>query len=149
MGSLFPLGEAGIPGLMATPAELRHLDKVQALMSLLEGHGHVVMDRIGARKLVTWRRMSALVAGRRDNPRIAALLRLTGLEMKMRQYEEGRGFILYVEKRAGWPAVDLAWESPRCPAYPLGDQGPRIVAGARRLTRLGSGVVARGKARPG
>lgn len=112
MGSLFPLGEAGIPGLMATPAELRHLDKVQALMSLLEGHGHVVMDRIGARKLVTWRRMSALVAGRRDNPRIAALLRLTGLEMKMRQYEEGRGFILYVEKRAGWPAVDLAWESP-------------------------------------
>ena len=108
----FPVGEAGLPGLLATPAERRHLDKVQALMSLLEGHGHVVMDRIGARRLVTWRRMSALVARRRDNPRVAALLRLTGLELKMRQYEEGRAFVLYVERRAGWSAVDLAWESP-------------------------------------
>ncbi len=108
----FSLGEAGIPGLMATPAELRRLDKVQALMSLLEGHGHVVMDRIGSRQLVTWRRMSGLLAQRRNNPRVAALLRLTGLEMKLRQYEEGRDFILHVERRAGWSAVDIAWESP-------------------------------------
>ena len=108
----FRLDEAGLPGLVATPAERRQLDKVQALMSLLEGHGHVVMDRIGARHLVTWRRMSSLVARRRDNPRVAALLRLTGLEMKMRQYEEGRDFILHVAERAGWSAVDRAWESP-------------------------------------
>ena len=106
------LGEAGIPGLMATPSELRRLDRVQALMSLLEGHGHVVMDRIGARRLVTWRRMSGLLTRRRNNPRLAALLRLTGLEMKLRQYEEGRDFILHVERRAGWSAVDIAWESP-------------------------------------
>lgn len=108
----FSLGEAGIPGLMATPAELRRLDKVQALMSLLEGHGHVVMDRIGARQLDTWHRMSGLVTQRRNNPRVAALLRLTGLEMKLRQYQEGRDFILHVEREAGWSAVDIAWESP-------------------------------------
>ena len=108
----FSLGEAGIPGLMATPAELRRLDKVQALMSLLEGHGHVVMDRIGARQMVTWRRMSGLLTQRRKNPRMAALLRLTGLEMKLRQYQEGRDFVLYVERKAGWSAVDIAWESP-------------------------------------
>lgn len=112
VGSLLSPGEAGLPGLMATPAELECLDKVQALMSLLEGHGHVVMDRIAARRLVTWHRMSALVTRRRNSPRVAALLRLTGLEMKLRQYEEGRDFILYVERRAGWSAVDLAWESP-------------------------------------
>ena len=106
------IGEAGLPGLMATPEELRRLDTIQALMSLLEGHGHVVMDRIGERCLATWSRMSALVTQRTNNPRIAALLRLTGLEMKFRQYQEGRDFILYVERRAGWSAVDLAWESP-------------------------------------
>jgi len=107
-----PLGEAGLLGLMATPEELRSIDRVQALMTLLEGHGHVVMDRIGARELVSWRRMSGLTAGRRRNPRTAALLRLAGLEMKMRQYEEGREFILAVERRAGRGAVDLAWQSP-------------------------------------
>ena len=110
--ALLSPGEAGLPGLMATPAELECLDRVQALMCLLEGHGHVVMDRIAARNLVTWRRMSNLVMQRRQNPRMAALLRLTGLEMKFRQYEEGRDFILHVEQRAGWSAVDLAWHSP-------------------------------------
>ena len=107
-----PVGEAGVLGLMATPAELEHLDQVQALMSLVEGHGHVVMDRIGQRHLVTWQRMSDLFTRRRQDPRVKALLRLSGLEMKLRQYDEGREFILAVEKRAGWSAVDRAWESP-------------------------------------
>lgn len=112
VGGILSPGEAGLPGLMATPDELERLDRVQALMSLLEGHGHVVMDRIASRRLATWRRMSALVTQRRNSPRVAALLRLTGLEMKLRQYEEGRAFILHVERRAGWSAVDLAWQSP-------------------------------------
>ena len=107
-----PVGEAGVLGLMATPAELEHLDRVQALMSLVEGHGHVVMDRIGQRQLVTWKRMSDLFTRRRHHPRVAALLRLSGLEMKLRQYDEGRRFILAVEERAGWSAVNRAWESP-------------------------------------
>ena len=107
-----PIGEAGLPGLMATPAQRRHLDRVQALMCLLEGHGHVVMDRIASRRLTTWRRMSAMVARRSSNPRVRAFLRLSGLEMKLRQYELGRDFILHVEKRAGWAALDMAWESP-------------------------------------
>ncbi len=107
-----PVGEAGVLGLMATPGELEHLDRVQALMSLVEGHGHVVMDRIGQRHLATWKRMSDLFTRRRHNPRVKALLRLTGLEMKLRQYDEGREFILAVEQRAGWSAVDRAWESP-------------------------------------
>ena len=107
-----PVGEAGVLGLMATPSELEHLDRVQALMSLVEGHGHVVMDRIGQRELATWKRMSDLFTRRRHHPRVAALLRLSGLEMKLRQYEEGREFILAVVERAGWAAVDRAWESP-------------------------------------
>ena len=107
-----PLGEAGLLGLMASPDELRSIDRVQALMSLLEGHGHAVMDRIGARELVSWRRMAGLVSRRRRSPRAAALMRLAGLEMKMRQYEEGKEFISAVERRAGWGAVDLAWQSP-------------------------------------
>ena len=46
--------------------------------------------------------MSALLKRRRKDPRTAALLRLTGMEMKMKQYELGEGFVTHVERRAGW-----------------------------------------------
>ena len=39
--------EQGLFGLLATPDQREVINKVQALMSLLEGHGHIVMDRIG------------------------------------------------------------------------------------------------------
>ncbi len=106
------IGDSGLLGLMASPSQREQLDKVQALMSLLEGHGHVVMDRIGARVLVTQKRMAGLIKRRRQDPRMAAFLRITGMEMKMRQYELGEKFVLGVEEVAGWRALDLAWQSP-------------------------------------
>jgi coenzyme F420 biosynthesis associated uncharacterized protein len=106
------IGEAGVLGLFASPDQRRLIDKVQALMSLLEGHGHVVMDRIGARTLVTQKRMSNLLKARRKDPRMAAFMRITGMEMKMRQYELGEAFVKAVERRAGWDALDAAWEGP-------------------------------------
>ena len=106
------LGEAGLLGLFASPEQRQLIDRVQALMSLLEGHGHVVMDRIGARTLVTQKRMSNLLKSRRKDPRMAAFMRLTGMEMKLRQYELGERFVKSVERRAGWSALDAAWEGP-------------------------------------
>jgi coenzyme F420 biosynthesis associated uncharacterized protein len=106
------IGETGVLGLMASPDQRDLLDRVQALMSLLEGHGHVVMDRIGARTLVTQKRMSRLIKRRRTDPRMAAFLKLTGMEMKLRQYELGEKFILGVEAMAGWQALDIAWSAP-------------------------------------
>lgn len=104
--------ETGIFGIFATPAQREVINRVQALMALLEGHGHVVMDRIGARELVTQERMSGVLKARRSDKRTAALMRLIGLEMKLRQYELGEAFINGVEDRAGWSTLDLAWESP-------------------------------------
>jgi putative hydrolase len=104
--------EAGIFGLFASPDQRQIMDRVQALMSLLEGHGHVIMDRIGARELVSQRRMSAVLKARRRDPRTAMLMRLIGLEMKLRQYELGERFIMTVESTAGWHALDAAWIGP-------------------------------------
>ncbi len=106
------VGETGLLGLFASPDQRGLLDRIQALMSLLEGHGHVVMDRIGERVLVTQRRMSETLKRRRQDPRAAAFYRITGLELKMRQYELGERFVLGVEKAAGWDALDNAWRSP-------------------------------------
>ncbi len=106
------IDEKGLLGLMVGDRQRQVLDRVQALMSLLEGHGHVVMDRIGARILVSQPRMSRLLKARRRDPRWALLYRLTGLEMKIRQYEQGERFVRAVETRAGWDALEAAWVSP-------------------------------------
>ena len=106
------LDEAGMFGLFASPEQRAVIDRVQALMSLLEGHGHVVMDRIGARELVTQARMSRILKARRADKRTAAFMRLIGLELKLRQYELGERFIAGVEEHASWETLNLAWESP-------------------------------------
>lgn len=103
------IDERGLLGLFASPTQREVLDRVQALMSLLEGHGHVVMDRVGARILRTSERMSRLLKTRRRDARANAVFRLTGMEMKARQYELGERFVLAVERQAGWSTLDRAW----------------------------------------
>lgn len=106
------IDESGMFGLFASPEQRAIIDRVQALMSLLEGHGHVVMDRIGERELVTQARMSRVLKARRTDKRTAAFMRLIGLEMKLRQYQLGEQFIKGVEEGASWETLSLAWESP-------------------------------------
>lgn len=103
------LDERGLLGLFGSPEQNAIVDQVQALMSLLEGHGHVVMDRVGAERLRSQDRMSRVLKGRRHDKRTAAFFRLTGLEMKMKQYKQGERFVLTVEREAGWDTVQLAF----------------------------------------
>ncbi len=103
------IDERGLLGLFASSEQNIVIDKVQALMSLLEGHGHVVMDRLGSEHLRTQERMSKVLKARRQDKRTAAFFRLTGLEMKMNQYRMGERFIEIVERDAGWEAVGLAF----------------------------------------
>jgi len=107
------VGETGLFGMFATPGQRETIGRVQALMSLLEGHGHVVMDRIGARELVTQERMSQVLKTRRLDARTALFFRLVGLEMKLKQYEAGAKFVAGVERHAGWSALDIAWQGPQ------------------------------------
>ena len=103
------IDERGLFGLFASPEQNAVLDKVQALMSLLEGHGHVVMDRVGAEHLRSQKRMSRVLKSRRQDKRTAAFFRLTGLEMKIKQYKMGERFVLSVERQASWETVNLAF----------------------------------------
>jgi coenzyme F420 biosynthesis associated uncharacterized protein len=103
------IDERGLLGLFATEGQREVIDRVQALMCLLEGHGHVVMDRLGAEQLKSQDRMSRVLKARRQDKRTAAFFRLTGLEMKMRQYRMGERFIKQVERDAGWDAINNAF----------------------------------------
>ena len=108
-----PLDDGGLVGLFATDEQRVVIDQVQALMSLLEGHGNVVMDRLGERHVRGVERMSNVLKARRAAGGVAGQMRkLFGIEMKMRQYEVGERFITAVEERQSLAALDVAWRSP-------------------------------------
>ncbi|MHB8295103.1 MAG: zinc-dependent metalloprotease [Acidimicrobiales bacterium] len=109
-----PLAEGGLVGLLAGPEQHQLLRQVQALMSLLEGHGDVTMDRAGAAVIPEAGEFSAALKARRAQMRGPArlLAQIIGLEAKMRQYEQGERFIEAVEREAGREVMDLVWRGP-------------------------------------
>jgi coenzyme F420 biosynthesis associated uncharacterized protein len=108
-----PLDEGGIVSLIATPEQRGVLDQVQALMSLLEGHGNVVMTDLGAKHVAGEERMARVLHQRRQSGGIAQQIqKLLGLEQKMRQYEVGEKFVRGVLDIGGPRAIDHAWVAP-------------------------------------
>ena len=109
-----PIGESGMLGLVATPEQLEALQRIQALMSLLEGHGDVTMDRAGAAAVPGAARFSQVLRERRQQVRGPAKLlqRVLGLEAKMRQYAEGEDFVNAVEAAGGRDLLDRVWRGP-------------------------------------
>jgi coenzyme F420 biosynthesis associated uncharacterized protein len=98
------------------------VDRMQATMSLIEGHAEHTMDAVGAAELPTLERMrSAMNRRRRERGWTWRILeKLLGLEMKMRQYELGRSFCDEVVTRGGPGALALAWTSPE--TLPSGEE---------------------------
>ena len=108
-----PLDEGGIAALFASPEQRGVLGEVQALMSLLEGHGNVVMDDLGARHVAGQERMSRILQQRRAAGGLTGLIhKLLGIEQKMKQYEVGEQFVRGVLAAGGPRALDVVWESP-------------------------------------
>jgi len=107
-----PLDDGGIAMLLASPEQRLVLDKIGGLMSLLEGHGDVTMDRAGADRITSAHRFARVLRERRANANPAAKLlqRLLGLEAKMNQYAQGERFIAEIERLGGGPAaLDPVW----------------------------------------
>ncbi|MFV1959086.1 MAG: zinc-dependent metalloprotease, partial [Planctomycetota bacterium] len=88
------------------------LEKVSGLMSLLEGHGDVTMDRAGAGRIPSAERFGRVLRQRRlqANPLAKLVQKLIGLEAKMNQYQQGEAFIAAVEASGRPGLLDTAWE---------------------------------------
>jgi coenzyme F420 biosynthesis associated uncharacterized protein len=108
-----PFDDGGIVSLLASPEHRAVLDRVQALMTLLEGHGNLVMDQLGAVHVHGQARMAeALKVRRQQGGLTRQIFKALGLEMKMRQYEVGERFCLAVTDLAGPRGIDAAWVRP-------------------------------------
>ncbi|MGH9169956.1 MAG: zinc-dependent metalloprotease [Acidimicrobiales bacterium] len=107
-----PLQDAGLVGLLAPPEQMAALRRVQALMSLLEGHGDVTMNRAAAERIPSADRFASTLQARRESAGglTRIVQQLIGLEAKMRQYHEGERFVEAVEKAGGPELFARVWE---------------------------------------
>lgn len=105
-----PLDE-GLPSLFAGPEQRELFERMGGLMSLLEGHGDVTMNRAGADHVPSADRFSRALRQRRREARGVGQVaqRALGIEAKLKQYHQGEAFIEYVEARGGPGALEKAW----------------------------------------
>lgn len=93
----------------------RLVQRMQAAMSLIEGHAEHTMDAVGAELIPSLPRLRAAMNRRRESRGLPwrVLERLLGLELKMRQYELGRRFCDAVVADGGPQTLALAWSGPQ------------------------------------
>ncbi|HEX5240804.1 MAG TPA: zinc-dependent metalloprotease [Candidatus Limnocylindrales bacterium] len=88
--------------------------ETQAVMSLLEGFGDYVMDEVGRGLVPDVERISARFHERRQQRSgfERAVLRLTGMDLKMEQYARGERFVEAVAAARGRAALTRIWAGP-------------------------------------
>ncbi len=109
-----PLDDGGLSALFASREQREVMDSLGGLMSLLEGHGDVTMDRAAQDRVPQAERFAKVLRARRRDMGIAQrlLTRLIGLEAKLNQYEQGEQFIEAVEDVGGPQLLNRAFEDP-------------------------------------
>jgi coenzyme F420 biosynthesis associated uncharacterized protein len=109
-----PDSRASVLDVVQTPAQRAVLDRLTAVMTLLEGHAEFVMDGVGPDVVPTVAEIRRKFNRRRQaaNPLEKVFRRLLGVEVKLRQYAEGRSFVHAVVERVGMAGFNQAYESP-------------------------------------
>jgi coenzyme F420 biosynthesis associated uncharacterized protein len=99
---------------MQTPAQRELLDKLTAVMTLVEGHGDYVMDAVGPRVVPSVEDIREKFSSRRgSSSRIEQIVRrILGIDLKMKQYEQGSKFVATVVAEAGMGGFNKVWTSP-------------------------------------
>ena len=101
--------------IVTTTPEREMLDRVQAVMAVIEGHAEHVMDAVAPDLLPSLPKLrSALDQRRKSQSGLSRLVaRLLGLELKLRQYEQGKAFCDAVVRERGPGALHHLWSSPQ------------------------------------
>src|SRR4026209_213780 len=109
--------------------------ETQALMSLLEGFSDYVMDEVGRGLVEGVETISARFHERRQRRSgfERAVLRLTGMDLKLEQYAKGEHFVRAVAEARGRSALARIWDGPE--TLPTAEE----IAEPSRSVRRGAG----------
>lgn len=106
--------EGGLAALVQSGAQRKILERVQATMAVVEGHAEHLMDSLAPELVLEHEGLRAAMdarrAGRSAPEKI--LMRLLGMDMKMRQYELGKAFCDAVVTEGGIELLNRVWDSP-------------------------------------
>jgi coenzyme F420 biosynthesis associated uncharacterized protein len=129
----------GLAALVQTKEQRGLMERMQAAMAVVEGYSEHVMDAIAAEAIPGHEQLrSAMDARRRSRSAPERLIEgLLGLDMKIRQYEQGKVFCDAVVAEAGVSALNRVWDSPE--SLPTPDELQRP---AEWVARMGSAAAA-------
>jgi coenzyme F420 biosynthesis associated uncharacterized protein len=106
-------GESLIEAIQ-TPRQREILDRMTAVMTLVEGHGDYVMDAVGPTVVPSVAEIREKFSARRGSAgrMEQAIRRILGIDLKMKQYEQGAHFVTEVVSQAGMATFNKVWTSP-------------------------------------
>jgi coenzyme F420 biosynthesis associated uncharacterized protein len=106
-------GESLIEAIQS-PRQKEILDKMTSVMTLVEGHGDYVMDAVGPAVVPSVAEIRAKFSARRGSAGRTeqAIRRVLGIDLKMKQYEQGSHFVKTVVDEAGMASFNKVWTSP-------------------------------------
>ncbi|HKA68230.1 MAG TPA: zinc-dependent metalloprotease [Actinomycetes bacterium] len=112
-----PQGEesaASLLDVVQTPQQREILDRVTAVMSLLEGHAEYVMDAVGPKVIPSVTDIRQRFQRRRTKASRfdQTVRRFLGIDAKLRQYRDGERFVRTVVEKVGMSGFNRVWTSP-------------------------------------
>lgn len=106
-------GETSLLEAVQTPEQRVVLDRLTAVMTLVEGHGEYVMDGVGPVVVPSVAEIRRKFSARREavGPIDRAIRRLFGIDVKLKQYAEGERFVRDVIATVGMGGFNRVWDS--------------------------------------
>jgi coenzyme F420 biosynthesis associated uncharacterized protein len=98
--------------LLLSPEQRGVFEQIQALMSLVEGYSNHIMNAIGSQLLPSFQHIETRMAERQQSKTLIEQIfyRVTGMDLKLAQYQQGETFVNTVVKERGIGFASRVWE---------------------------------------
>ena len=106
--------DGGLAALVQNDEQRDVMERMQAAMAVVEGHAEHVMDALAPELVPQHEGLRAAMDARRQSRSAPerVLMRLLGMEMKLRQYKLGKQFCDAVVSDAGIAGLNRVWAGP-------------------------------------